>query len=144
TTLLRGLLQRLPVDSIVATQIVSTQVDAEDLLRLVAQGFGLPADGVDKSTLLTELRRHCLQEHERGKRMLLIVDEAQNLPARAVEDLRMLSNFQLGNRSLVQSFLVGQQELRDIMQQPEMRHLKQRVITSYHLGPLDAEDAKSY
>ena len=144
TTLLRGLLQRLPGDSIVATQIVSTQVDAEDLLRLVAQGFGLQAEGVDKSTLLTELRRHCLQEHERGKRMLLIVDEAQNLPPRAVEELRMLSNFQVGNRSLVQSFLVGQPELRDMMQQPEMRQLKQRVIASYHLGPLDAEDTKSY
>jgi hypothetical protein len=119
-------------------------VDAEDLLRLVAEGFGLTTAGVDKSTLMMELRRYCLQEHERGKRALLIVDEAQNLPPRAVEELRMLSNFQVGTRSLVQSFLVGQPELRVMMQKPEMRQLKQRVIASYHLGPLDADESKSY
>lgn len=144
TTLLRGLIERLPQDSIVATQIVSTQVEADDLLRLVAEGFGLPTEGMDKSTLLTELRRYCLREHERGKRALLIVDEAQNLPPRAVEELRMLSNFQVGTRSLVQSFLVGQPELRDMMQAPEMSQLKQRIIASYHLGPLDPEETKNY
>jgi general secretion pathway protein A len=144
TTLLRGMIDRLPQDSIVATQIVSTQVEADDLLRLVAEGFGLPTEGVDKSALLTDLRQFCLREHERGKRALLIVDEAQNLPPRAVEELRMLSNFQLGTRSLVQSFLVGQPELRDMMQAPEMSQLKQRIIASYHLGPLDAEETRSY
>ena len=144
TTLLRGLIDRLPQDSIVATQIVSTQVEADDLLRLVTEGFGLPTAGMDKSTLLTELRRYCLREHERGKRALLIVDEAQNLPPRAVEELRMLSNFQVGTRSLVQSFLVGQPELRDMMQAPEMSQLKQRIIASYHLGPLDPEETRNY
>lgn len=144
TTLLRGMIDRLPQDSIVATQIVSTQVEADDLLRLVAAGFGLPTEGIDKSTLLTDLRQFCLREHERGKRALLIVDEAQNLPPRAVEELRMLSNFQVGTRSLVQSFLVGQPELRDMMQAPEMSQLKQRIIASYHLGPLDAEETRNY
>lgn len=144
TTLLRGMIDRLPQDSIIATQIVSTQVEADDLLRLVAEGFGLPTAGSDKSTLLTELRQFCLREHERGKRALLIVDEAQNLPPRAVEELRMLSNFQVGTRSLVQSFLVGQPELRDMMQAPEMSQLKQRIIASYHLGPLDKEETRSY
>jgi type II secretory pathway predicted ATPase ExeA len=144
TTLLRSVLERLPTDSIVATQIVSTQVGADDMLRLVAQGFGLAAAGVEKSTLLTELRRYCLQEFERGRKALLIVDEAQNLPPLAVEELRMLSNFQIGNRSLVQSFLVGQPELRQMMQDPQMRQLKQRVIASYHLGPMDADETRSY
>lgn len=144
TTLLRSVLERLPSDSVVATQIVSTQVDADDMLRLVAQGFGLPTAGADKSTLLTELRRHCLHEFERGRKALLIVDEAQNLPPRAVEELRMLSNFQIGNRSLVQSFLVGQPELRQMLQDPQMRQLKQRIIASYHLGPMDAEESRSY
>jgi hypothetical protein len=74
----------------------------------------------------------------------VIVDEAQNLSPRAVEELRMLSNFQVGTRSLVQSFLVGQPEFRGIMQRPEMRQLKQRVIASYHLGPLDAEETQFY
>ena len=144
TTLLRSVLERLPPDAVVATQIVSTQVDADDMLRLVAQGFGLVTAGADKSTLLTELRRHCLHEFERGRKALLIVDEAQNLPPRAVEELRMLSNFQIGNRSLVQSFLVGQPELRQMLQDPQMRQLKQRIIASYHLGPMDAEESRSY
>jgi len=144
TTLLRSVLERLPTDAIVATQIVSTQVEADDMLRLVAQGFGLAAAGEEKSTLLTELRRYCLHEFERGRKALLIVDEAQNLPPRAVEELRMLSNFQIGSRSLVQSFLVGQPELRQMLQDPQMRQLKQRIIASYHLGPMDAEESRSY
>jgi len=144
TTLLRGLLRRIPADTIVPVQIVSTQVDSDDLLRLVASAFGLPAGGEDKATLLTRLQQHLETLHADGRRALLIVDEAQNLSPRAVEELRMLSNFQLGSRSLLQSFLVGQPEFREIMQRPEMRQLKQRVIASYHLGPLDAEETRHY
>jgi len=144
TTLLRGLLRRIPADTIVPVQIVSTQVDSDDLLRLVATAFGLPSGGQDKATLLTRLQQHLESLHAEGRRALLIVDEAQNLSARAVEELRMLSNFQVGTRSLVQSFLVGQPEFREIMQRPEMRQLKQRVIASYHLGPLDATETRNY
>jgi len=72
------------------------------------------------------------------------VDEAQNLTPRAVEELRMLSNFQLEGHALLQSFLVGQPEFRNIMQGEQMQQLRQRVIASYHLGPLDAEETRSY
>lgn len=144
TTLVRGLLRRIHNDSIVPVQIVSTQVDSDDLLRLVANAFGLRSEGEDKATLLTRLEQHFQGLHADGKRALLIVDEAQNLSPRAVEELRMLSNFQVGTRSLVQSFLVGQPEFRGIMQRPEMRQLKQRVIASYHLGPLDEEETQHY
>jgi general secretion pathway protein A len=144
TTLVRGLLRRIYNDSIVPVQIVSTQVDSDDLLRLVASAFGLRAEGEDKATLLTRLEQYFQNLHADGKRALLIVDEAQNLSPRAVEELRMLSNFQVGTRSLVQSFLVGQPEFRGIMQRPEMRQLKQRVIASYHLGPLDEEETQHY
>ncbi|MCX7201134.1 MAG: XrtA-associated ATPase [Burkholderiales bacterium] len=144
TTLVRGLLRRIHNDSIVPVQIVSTQVDSDDLLRLVASAFGLRAEGEDKATLLTRLEQYFQSLHTDGKRALLIVDEAQNLSPRAVEELRMLSNFQVGTRSLVQSFLVGQPEFRGIMQRPEMRQLKQRVIASYHLGPLDEEETQHY
>jgi len=75
---------------------------------------------------------------------LLVVDEAQNLTPRAVEELRMLSNFQLGDQALLQSFLVGQPELRQMMQSPSMQQLRQRVIASYHLGPLDHEETQAY
>jgi putative secretion ATPase (PEP-CTERM system associated) len=144
TTLVRGLLRQIKNDAIVPVQIVSTQVDSDDLLRLVAAAFGLEAAGVDKSTLLTQLQKYFEGLNSEGRRALLIVDEAQNLTPSAVEELRMLSNFQIGTRSLVQSFLVGQPEFRGIMQRPEMQQLKQRVIASYHLGPLDAQETRSY
>lgn len=144
TTLVRNLLRRIPAESVVAAQIVSTQVEADDLLRLVAAGFGLADGRPDKSTLLTQLESHFRALHASGRRALLIVDEAQNLSPRAVEELRMLSNFQVGPRSLVQSFLIGQPEFRQIMQRGEMRQLKQRVIASYHLGPLDVAETRGY
>ena len=144
TTLVRNLLRRVPADSVIAAQIVSTQVTADDLLRLVAGSFQINGQGLDKSALLQQLELRFRQMHDDGKRALLIVDEAQNLSPRAVEELRMLSNFQVGKRSLVQSFLVGQPEFRDILQRPEMRQLKQRVIASYHLGPLDANETQAY
>jgi hypothetical protein len=78
------------------------------------------------------------------KRALLIVDEAQNLTPRAMEELRMLSNFQLGDRALLQSFLVGQPELRNLLREPYMQQLRQRVIASYHLGPIDRDETRAY
>ena len=79
-----------------------------------------------------------------NKRALLVVDEAQNLSARAIEELRMLSNFQFADRALLQSFLVGQPELRRLLRAPQMEQLRQRVIASYHLGPMDAEETARY
>src|SRR5262249_17037822 len=79
-----------------------------------------------------------------NKRALLIIDEAQNLTPRAIEELRMLSNFQLEDQALLQSFLVGQPELRAMMQGPGMQQLRQRVIASYHLGPMDAAETRAY
>ena len=79
-----------------------------------------------------------------GKRALLIVDEAQNLTGRAIEELRMLSNFQLGSQGLLQSFLVGQPQLRALMQGPELQQLRQRVTASYHLGPMDRAETQAY
>jgi general secretion pathway protein A len=144
TTLLRTLLQKVPPGAIVPAQIVSTQVDADDLLRLVASAFGISGINGDKAGLLHRLEQHFTSLHERGKRPLLIVDEAQNLSQRAVEELRMLSNFQVGNASLVQSFLVGQPEFRRIIESTEMRQLRQRVIASYHLGPLSRNEVRQY
>ena len=81
---------------------------------------------------------------QQGKRALLIVDEAQNLTPRAVEELRMLSNFQLETHALLQSFLVGQPEFRRTMQSPQMLQLRQRVIAACHIGPLDADETRGY
>ncbi len=145
TTLVQQLLRRLPANNVVPVQIVTTQLEAEDLVRIVASSFGVPADDTaDKSTLLIRLEQYLRKLQGEGKRALLIVDEAQNLGARAIEELRMLSNFQLGTKATLQSFLLGQPELRDLMQRPEMRQLKQRIIAAYHLGPLDRPETQQY
>jgi putative secretion ATPase (PEP-CTERM system associated) len=144
TTLVRNLLGQIDPTRLVAAQLVSTQLDADDLLRAVATSFGLPTKAVDKSRLLAELEAFLVSLVPEGKRALLIVDEAQNLSGRAIEELRMLSNFQLGNQGLMQSFLVGQPELRQVMQSPAMQQLRQRVTASYHLGPMDRAETEAY
>lgn len=144
TTLLRSLLEHLDPGKVVAANLVSTQVDQNDILRMVAAAFAVPSRGLDKAGLLLALETFFVSLAAAGKRALLIVDEAQNLSQGAVEELRMLSNFQLEDHALLQSFLVGQPEFRDIMQSPDMQQLRQRVIASYHLGPMDAAETRAY
>ena len=144
TTIVRSLLAKLDPHKVVAAQLVSTQLDAEDTLRLVAAAFGLKTKDVAKSDLLLALEAFLVAVTTQGKRALLIVDEAQNLTPRAVEELRMLSNFQLETHALLQSFLVGQPEFRKTMQSPHMLQLRQRVIAACHIGPLDAEETRGY
>jgi len=144
TTLVRNLFHKLDTGNLVAAQLVSTQLDADDTLRMVAASFGLPHEEAPKAVLLKRLESFLLSCREQGKRALLVVDEAQNLSHRAVEELRMLSNYQAGDRSLLQTFLLGQPEFRITMQSAGMTQLRQRVIASYHLGPLDEEDTRGY
>jgi putative secretion ATPase (PEP-CTERM system associated) len=144
TTIVRSLLEQLDREKVVAVQLVSTQLDADDMLRAVGAAFGIPVKSVDKAMLLASLEAFLCQLAVDKKRALLIVDEAQNLTPRAVEELRMLSNFQLGDQALLQSFLVGQPELRSMMHGEQMQQLRQRVIASYHLGPLDKEETRGY
>jgi len=144
TTIVRSLLEHLDPEKVVAVQLVSTQLDADDMLRAVGAAFGIPVKSVDKAMLLASLEAFLCQLAVDKKRALLIVDEAQNLTPRAVEELRMLSNFQLGDQALLQSFLVGQPELRSMMHGEQMQQLRQRVIASYHLGPLDREETRGY
>jgi putative secretion ATPase (PEP-CTERM system associated) len=144
TTLVRSLFQRLDSTKVVAAQLVSTQLDAEDLLRSVATAFGVPAQTTDKAQLLAHIEAFLTGLVVQNKRALLIVDEAQNLTARAVEELRMLSNFQLGDRALLQSFIIGQPELRQVLQSGALHQLRQRVIASYHLGPMESAETQGY
>jgi putative secretion ATPase (PEP-CTERM system associated) len=144
TTLIRNLLQQLDSSKVVAAQLVSTQLDANSLLRAVATAFGIAVREHDKARILAELEAFLTSLLPRGKRALLLVDEAQNLAAEAVEELRMLSNFQVGNRALLQSFLIGQPELRELMRSAAMKQLRQRVIASFHLGPLDRDETRAY
>lgn len=144
TMLVRTLFDELDHESVVAGQIVTTQINPDDLLRVVAATFGLAHDGVSKSTLLKNLEAFFKARAQEGKRVLLIVDEVQNLPENSLEELRMLSNFELGGRSLLQSFLLGQDEFRPTLQSPSMEQLRQRVIAAYHLGPLSESETREY
>jgi putative secretion ATPase (PEP-CTERM system associated) len=144
TTLVRNLFNRLPSDQIVAAHIVNTHLDPDDTLRMVVSAFGLPYEGASKTDLLTRLEKFLCDVDHQGKRALLVIDEAQNLSARTVEELRMLSNFQTDDKSLLQTFLLGQPEFRATLHSPGMQQLRQRVIASYHLGPMDAQETRAY
>ncbi len=144
TTVLRALLASLNRNNVVVGHIVTTQLDAEDTLRMVGAAFGFRVKDLPKAELLIALEAFLLGQTNQGKRCLLIVDEAQNLSASALEELRMLSNYQLGNVALLQSFLVGQPEFREILRRPEMEQFRQRVTASSHIGPLDAAETQAY
>lgn len=144
TTVVRGLLAGLDSSKVVSAHLVTTQLDAEDVLRLVGAAFGVRVKDIPKADVLMALEAYLVQQTRQGRRCLLIVDEAQNLSQRAVEELRMLSNFQYGQQALLQTFLVGQPEFRAILQSPAMQQLKQRVTAASHIGPLDAQDTQCY
>lgn len=144
TTLVKSLLKKLENGKYLTAQLVSTQLSADDTLRTVATAFGLKVEGSNKSGVLKALEDYLRMAVRQGQRPLLIVDEAQNLDSRAIEELRMLSNFHEGDKPLLQSFLLGQPEFRDTLQSPEMLQLRQRVIASYHLSPLDRPETKQY
>ena len=144
TTLLRALIDGLHGSNVVVGHLVTTQLGAEDTLRMVGASFGFKVKDVPKSELLITLEAFLISQTSKGKRCLLIVDEAQNLTPKAVEELRMLSNFQFGNQALMQSFLVGQPEFREILQRPEMEQFRQRVAATCHIGPLDQDETQHY
>ena len=144
TMVLRSLIEGLSGSNVITGHLVTTQLGAEDTLRMVGAAFGFRVKDVPKSELLITLEAFLISQTSKGKRCLLIVDEAQNLTPRAVEELRMLSNFQFGNQALLQSFLVGQPEFREILQRPEMEQFRQRVAATCHIGPLDQDETRGY
>jgi len=145
STLVAHLMATIDRARLNAINIVSTQVEGTDMLRLAAQGMGLSTDGVEKAQLLDRVEQHLEDEARSGKRTLLIVDEAQNLSVSALEELRMLSNYQVGGRALLQIFLLGQPEFRDQLAYAEgLEQLRQRVIATHHLDPMDANEVEPY
>ncbi len=144
TTLVGHLMQTIDPARLTAVKIVSTQVEGDDMLRLAAQSFGLHTDGLSKAAILQQVEGLLHAQARAGRRSLLIVDEAQNLPVSAIEELRMLSNFQLGGQSLLQIFLLGQPEFRDLLKSPQLEQLRQRVIATHHLEPMMANEVEPY
>jgi len=143
STLVQHLLATIDRERLNVVSLVSTQVEGDDMLRLVAQGLGAPADG-PKARVLDEVERRLSDEARRGRRTLIVVDEAQTLGVSALEELRMLSNFTNQGRALVQIFLLGQPEFRDKLADGGLEQLRQRVIATHHLAPMEASEIEPY
>jgi putative secretion ATPase (PEP-CTERM system associated) len=144
TTLVGHLLSRIDRQKIVHGHVVTTQLEADDALRMVASAFGIEYRGVDKASLLRAIEAFLVDARHMGKHVLLVVDEVQNMPKSALEELRMLSNFQLDGKPLFQCFLLGQPQFRRIIASDDMEQLRQRVIASCHLTPLDQDEVREY
>ncbi len=144
TTLVQALLSELDDSGLSVGHIVSSNLQEDDLLQMVAHNFSITAADNNKATLLREIEHNFKEQARAQRRILLIVDEAQNLPPKSVEELRMLSNFQLDGKPLVQIFLLGQQEFRQTLLSEGFEQLRQRIIATYHLNPLSEEETRTY
>ena len=144
TTLAAALFKELEGNNILTANVVTSQLGGDDILRMVAASFGLKHEGLSKASLMTNIETFFHICKQQKKRALLVIDEAQNLPKESLEELRMLSNFQDGQKALLQTFLLGQAEFRDTIALPELEQLRQRVIASYHLHPMSSQETEGY
>lgn len=145
STLVAHLMATIDPARLTAAQIVTSKLDGEELVHLVAQAFGLIIDGHDKASALGAIEAFLHDEARAGRRCLLVVDESQNLALDALEELRMLSNFQLGAHPLLQTLLLGQPEFRELIQDhPQLDQLRQRVIAAHHLEAMELGEVQTY
>jgi putative secretion ATPase (PEP-CTERM system associated) len=145
STLVAHLMGTLDPQRLTVGQIVTSKLDEEEIVHVVAQSFGLEVEGHDKASALGAIEGFLHDQARAGKRSLLVVDESQNLSVSALEELRMLSNFQLGNHPLLQTLLLGQPEFRVTLQSsPDLEQLRQRVIAAHHLEPMEKGEIEPY
>tara|TARA_R110001592_G_scaffold126336_1_gene337477 strand:- start:111068 stop:111913 length:846 start_codon:yes stop_codon:yes gene_type:complete len=144
TTLINDLTTQLSSQGNLHAALTSTQIQADDLLRLAVLKFGLNGDTEHKAELIHRLETFLYRLHREGRRPLLIIDEAQDLAQNALEELRLLTNLQKDNQPLLQIFLVGQEELRQTVLLPGLEQLHQRIVAACHLKPLTPESTEEY
>lgn len=144
TAIIDRVLKSLPKSRVRVGRVAATQFGADDFLRVIAHAFGLETERRDKATVHHALENLLIEARQEGRRPLLFVDEAQGLPRSALEELRMLSNLQHGEQSLLQIFLVGQPELRSILARPDLDQLRQRIVARYHLTALEGGEIQGY
>ena len=144
TTLIESFLKELEASNVATASIAPANLETTDLLRSVAFVYDIQAEGLDKATLLRRITQYFSTLMHRGRRVLLVIDEAQGLSHSALEELRLLADLQEGARPLLQIFLVGQEKLRSLMREPNMEQLQQRVIGTYRLGPMGLAETKNY
>lgn len=145
STLVAHLMATIDRERLTAGQIVTSNLDGAELVHVAARAFGLDVAGHDKASALAALELFLQDEARAGRRCLLVVDESQNLSIEALEELRMLSNFQLGAHPLLQTLLLGQPEFRALLQtSPQLEQLRQRVIASHHLDAMEPGEIGPY
>jgi len=143
TTLLRDIINKIGSD-VTLSMIFNTRVDGHQLIAMINADFGLETEGKDKVRLITELNDFLLGECSSNRQPIIIIDEAQNLTTEGLEEIRLLSNLEADNFKMVQIILVGQPELKQIIAQPSLRQLRQRISISCHLNPLNREESEEY
>jgi len=146
TTVIRSLLEQLPGHADVALILNPRVTPAEFLLTICEElHVAVPESGQGSTkTLMDLLGRHLLDTHARGRRVVLIVDEAQNLSTQTLEQVRLLTNLETATTKLLQIILIGQPELRELLDQPDLRQLAQRITGRYHLNPLSEDESAGY
>jgi len=144
TTLLQTVLRSIDRKTSIS-RLMNTMLDSRELLEAIMLDFGLePGHGRSKPYLIRDLAQFLVNERKAGRLALLIIDEAQNLSVPALEEIRMLSNFETEKSKLIQIVLVGQPNLRDLLARHDLEQLRQRVTVSYHIEPLTADETHAY
>ena len=145
STMVAHLMKKVDPEQMTVGQVVTSNLDGGELVHLVAQGFGLNVKGQDKASALGAIESFLHEEARDGRRCLLVVDEAQNLSFEALEELRMMSNFQLGSHPLLQQLLLGQPEFKQTLARHDrLEQLRQRVIAAHHLTPMEVQEVAPY
>ncbi len=145
STLVAHMMQKVDSNQLTVGQVVTSNLDGDELVHVVAQSFGLDVEGQDKAAALGAIENFLHEEAREGRRTLLVVDESQNLSVEALEELRMLSNFQLGSHPLLQLLLLGQPEFKQVLaQHEELEQLRQRVIAAHHLQAMEPGELEPY
>lgn len=144
TTLIYDLLADLRKERLRVIQLNSTQLEGSELIRMIAFKLSLQADHLDKASLLRQIIRSLDQDYRSKRRAILLVDEAQGLSESALEELRFLTNLEKEGQALLQVFLIGQEPLRELVRQPVMEQLHQRMIAACHLSPLNEKETEAY
>jgi len=144
TMLVKSLIKNLNKEKLLIGVLMTSQVGPEDILRMVASTFGFQYLHNDKASLLSSFEKFIVEKAREGRRLLLIVDEAQNLPKQSLEELRMLTNLDVNGNPVFQVFLVGQTELKRTIYAADMEQLKQRIVSTFQLDPLDLDETRDY
>ena len=145
STLVAHLMNKIDPAQMTVGHVVTSNLDGAELVHVVAQSFGLDIEGHDKASALGAIEDFLHEEARAGRRCLLVVDESQNLSVEALEELRMMSNFQLGSHPLLQQLLLGQPEFKEVLANSHnLEQLRQRVIAAHHLGPMGSDELQPY